>query len=174
MSKITEDSFRDSVSHIDSQGKRVWFFPKQPSGKFYQWRTWVSWIYILVFFSLPLIEWKGDPLFLLNIVERKFILFGVRFWPQDFFIFMIGMITFIVFIALFTVVYGRVFCGWVCPQTIFMEMIFRKIEYAIEGNSSRQKLLKNGPWTTEKIKKRALKIILFLMVSFLVAHTLLS
>jgi cytochrome c oxidase accessory protein FixG len=174
MSTITEDSFRDSVSHIDSQGKRVWFFPKQPSGKFYQWRTWVSWIYILVFFSLPLIEWKGDPLFLFNIVQRKFILFGVRFWPQDFFIFMIGMITFIVFIALFTVVYGRVFCGWVCPQTIFMEMIFRKIEYLIEGNSSRQKLLTNGPWTTDKIKKRILKIVIFLMVSFLVAHTLLS
>jgi cytochrome c oxidase accessory protein FixG len=174
MSNFAEESFRDSVSHIDQQGKRVWFFPKQPSGKFYNWRSRVSWIYIVIFFTLPFIEWKGDPLFLFNIVERKFILFGVRFWPQDFFIFMLGMIIFIIFIALFTVVFGRVFCGWVCPQTIFMEMIFRKIEYAIEGNAARQKQLKNGPWTNEKIKKRALKIVLFLIVSFMVAHTLLA
>lgn len=174
MSSYAEESFRDSVSHIDQQGKRVWFFPKQPSGMFYNWRTRVSWIYIAIFFTLPFIEWKGDPLFLFNIVERKFILFAVRFWPQDFFIFMLGMIIFIVFIALFTVVYGRVFCGWVCPQTIFMEMIFRKIEYAIEGNAARQKQLKNGPWTNEKIRKRILKIVLFFIVSFMVAHTLLA
>lgn len=174
MSSYAEESFRDSVSHIDQQGKRVWFFPKQPSGMFYNWRTRVSWIYIAIFFTLPFIEWKGDPLFLFNIVERKFILFAVRFWPQDFFIFMLGMIIFIVFIALFTVVYGRVFCGWVCPQTIFMEMIFRKIEYVIEGNAARQKQLKNGPWTNEKIRKRILKIVLFFIVSFMVAHTLLA
>jgi cytochrome c oxidase accessory protein FixG len=174
MSQTSEDSFRDTVSHIDREGKRVWFFPKQPSGRFYQWRTWVSWLYIVLFFALPFFKWKGDPLFLFDLIDRKFILFGVRFWPQDFFIFMIGMITFIIFIALFTVVYGRVFCGWICPQTIFMEMIFRKIEYFIDGNASRQKQLKNGPWNSEKIKKRLLKIILFLLISFLVAHTMLA
>jgi cytochrome c oxidase accessory protein FixG len=174
MSDFAQESFRDSVSHIDQEGKRVWFFPKQPSGKFYSWRTRVSWMYIIVFFALPFVQWKGDPLFLFNIIDRKFILFGVRFWPHDFFIFMLGMIIFIVFIALFTVVYGRVFCGWVCPQTIFMEMIFRKIEYAIEGNAARQKQLRNGPWTNEKIRKRILKIVLFFVISFMVAHTLLA
>jgi len=123
--KHDSESFRDSVTHIDAEGHRVWFYPKKPSGKLYQWRSWVSWIYLTIFFSLPFIKISGDPLFLFDISERKFILFSVRFWPQDFFIFMIGMVTFIVFIALFTVVFGRVFCGWVCPQTIFMEMVFR-------------------------------------------------
>ncbi|MCP2830367.1 4Fe-4S binding protein, partial [Salmonella enterica] len=87
----------------------------------------------------------------------KFILFGAIFWPQDFFIFGLGMLIFIVFVALFTVVFGRLFCGWACPQTIFMEMIFRKIEYWIEGDAGHQKALKKAPWTADKIKKRVSK-----------------
>ncbi|MBL7941126.1 MAG: 4Fe-4S binding protein, partial [Flavobacteriales bacterium] len=111
---MSEEAFRDSVSHIDQGGKRVWFYPKRPKGKFYRWRTIVSIGFLLILVAVPFIKIHGDPLFLFNVVDRKFILFGVRFWPQDFFIFMVGMIAFIIFIALFTVVYGRVFCGWVC------------------------------------------------------------
>jgi cytochrome c oxidase accessory protein FixG len=175
MSLIEDEdgSFRDSVSHIDQSGKRVFFYPKKPKGKFYNARTIVSLIFALVFFTVPFIKIDGDPLFLFNVVERKFILFGVRFWPQDFFIFMVGMITFIVFIALFTVIYGRVFCGWVCPQTVFMEMFFRKIEYAIEGDAAYQKALNKMPWNAEKIRKRGLKIIVFFVISVLVANTFL-
>jgi len=176
MSEIEDEdgSFRDSVSHIDQSGKRVFFYPKKPKGRFYNWRLIVSVVFAIVFVVLPFIKIDGDPLFLFNVVERKFILFGVRFWPQDFFIFMVGMITFIVFVALFTVIYGRVFCGWVCPQTVFMEMIFRRIEYAIEGDSAYQKALNKMPWNAEKIRKRGLKIAIFFIVSVLVANTFLS
>jgi polyferredoxin len=124
-------SFRDKVATVDKEGKRVWVFPTKPVGKLYNARNWLSVLYLLVFFTLPFIHVNGHPLFLINILERKFILFGQIFWPQDFFIFGLGMVVFIVFIALFTVVFGRVFCGWACPQTIFMEMVFRKIEYWI-------------------------------------------
>ncbi len=168
------EAFRDSVSHIDTSGKRVWFYPKKPKGKFYRWRTAVSLGFLLILFTLPFIKVHGDPLFLFNVVDRKFILFGVRFWPQDFFIFMVGMIAFIIFIALFTVVYGRVFCGWVCPQTVFMEMVFRKIEYAIEGDFTHQRALNRGPWTAEKIRKKTIKYILFFLVAVLVANTFLA
>lgn len=168
------EAFRDSVSHIDTSGKRVWFYPKKPKGKFYRWRTAVSLGFLLILFTLPFIKVHGDPLFLFNVVDRKFILFGVRFWPQDFFIFMVGMIAFIIFIALFTVVYGRVFCGWVCPQTVFMEMVFRKIEYAIEGDFTHQKALNRGPWTAQKIRKKTIKYSLFFLVSVLVANTFLA
>jgi cytochrome c oxidase accessory protein FixG len=129
---------------------------------------------LVIFFTLPFLRWKGEPLFLFHVLERKFILFGVRFWPQDFFIFMIGMIAFIVFIALFTVVFGRVFCGWVCPQTVFMEMIFRKIEYWIEGDSSHQRALNKMPWTATKIRKKGLKYSLFFFLSVVVANTFLA
>ncbi|MBL0316502.1 MAG: cytochrome c oxidase accessory protein CcoG [Flavobacteriales bacterium] len=169
-----DGSFRDSVAHIDESGHRVFFYPKKPSGRFYKARTLVSFAFLVVFFTIPFLKIDGDPLFLFNVVERKFIIFGVRFWPQDFFIFMIGMITFIVFIALFTVVYGRIFCGWVCPQTVFMEMIFRKIEYAIDGDANYQKALKKMPWNAEKIRKRVTKWIVFFIVAFVVSNVFLS
>jgi cytochrome c oxidase accessory protein FixG len=171
---MSEEAFRDSVSHIDQGGKRVWFYPKRPKGKFYRWRTIVSIGFLLILVAVPFIKIHGDPLFLFNVVDRKFILFGVRFWPQDFFIFMVGMIAFIIFIALFTVVYGRVFCGWVCPQTVFMEMVFRKIEYAIEGDFTHQRALNKGPWTTEKIRKKTLKYAIFFLISMIVANTFLA
>jgi cytochrome c oxidase accessory protein FixG len=101
-------------------------------------------------------------------------LFAVRFWPQDFFIFMIGMVAFIVFIALFTVVFGRVFCGWVCPQTIFMEMVFRKIEYWIEGDATYQRALNKMPWNKQKILKKSLKVSVFFILSVIIANTFLS
>jgi cytochrome c oxidase accessory protein FixG len=68
------------------------------------------------------------------------------------------------------VVFGRVFCGWACPQTIFMEMVFRKIEYWIEGDAVKQRQLRDMPWNAEKILKRAVKIIVFYALSFLIAN----
>lgn len=166
--------FRDSISTITKEGARNWIFAKKPFGKFYNARTVVSWLYLLVFFTLPCIKIHDEPLFLFNLLERKFILFGVIFWPQDFFVFALGMLTFMVFIVLFTVVFGRLFCGWVCPQTIFMEMVFRKIEYLIDGEAEKQKRLKAMPWNTEKILKRSGKFLAFFAVSFLIANYFLA
>ncbi len=111
---------------------------------------------------------------LFNIIERKFILFGVAFWPQDFKLLALGFITLVVFIVLFTAVFGRLFCGWVCPQTIFMEMLFRRIEYWIDGDWSEQKKLVSAPWNADKIRKRSLKFIIFAAISFLIANTFLA
>lgn len=168
-----EEEFRDSVAHISAEGKRVWFFPKKPKGYFYNLRSYLSWVYLAVFFTLPFIKIHGAPLFMLNVIDRIYILFGVRFWPQDFFIFVLGMLIFVVFIILFTVIFGRVFCGWVCPQTIFMEMVFRKIEYWLEGDRKAQMTLRTQPWNSKTLTRRILKIILFFAVSFAIANTFL-
>lgn len=168
-----EEEFRDSVAHISAEGKRVWFFPKKPKGYFYNLRSYLSWVYLAVFFTLPFIKFHGAPLFMLNVIDRIYILFGVRFWPQDFFIFVLGMLIFVVFIILFTVIFGRVFCGWVCPQTIFMEMVFRKIEYWLEGDRKAQMALRTQPWNNKTLSRRILKIILFFAVSFAIANTFL-
>lgn len=173
-SKQEQESFRDSIATIDKEGKRAWIFPTKPSGKLYNLRAYLSYIYLVVFFGLPFVKYHGDPLFMINVLERKFILFGMIFWPQDFFIFGLGMLIFIVFIALFTVIFGRIFCGWACPQTIFMEMLFRRIEYWIDGDANYQKALRKAPWNGEKIRKRTLKYILFFALSFLIANTFLS
>ncbi len=169
-----QDSFRDKVATVDKKGKRIWVFPQRPEGKMHDLRKLVTAIYLVIFFGLPFIKVNGHPVFLINILERRFILFGQIFWPQDFFIFALGMVVFIVFIALFTVVFGRVFCGWACPQTVFMEMLFRKIEYWIDGNAAEQKLLANGPWNAKKITKRLGKWIAFWSLSFLIANTFLA
>jgi len=169
-----QPSFRDRIATVDAKGKRKWIFAQKPKGKFYSIRSYVSWIFFVLFVSLPFIHIGGRPLFLFNIVKAKFIIFGKVFWPQDFFIFGIIMITFIVFIILFTAAFGRLFCGWVCPQTIFMEMLFRKLEYLIEGDAAKQKLLAAGRWTTEKITRKATKHLVFYILSFIIANLFLA
>lgn len=172
--RVKQESFRDSVATISKEGKRNYINPKQPKGRLYNLRTGFSLFYLAVFFTLPFIKLHGEPLFMLNVLERKFIIFGMVFWPQDFFIFGIGMLTFVVFVILFTVVFGRVFCGWACPQTIFMEMVFRKIEYWIDGDATRQKQLRNMPWNSEKILKRSFKFAAFFIISFIIANFFLA
>lgn len=169
-----KESFRDTIGTVDADGKRKWVYPKKPAGRFYRWRTYLSYVLLLVLFGLPWIKVAGEPILMLNVLERKFILFGLSFTPQDFHLFAILMITGVVFIALFTVVFGRLFCGWVCPQTIFMEMVFRKIEYWIEGDANAQRKLAKAPWTKDKIRKKVSKQALFLLVSGIIAHTFLA
>lgn len=169
-----DQSFRDSVATISKEGKRNFLLPKKPKGRLHNKRTLATIIYLIIFFGLPLIKVKGQPLFLFNVLEGKFILFGQIFWPQDFFIFAIGFLTFMVFVIVFTVVFGRVWCGWACPQTVFMEMVFRKIEYWIDGDSAEQRRLKEMPMNGYKLRKRALKISVFFAISFLIANFALS
>src|SRR5690606_15104281 len=171
---IQYETFRDRISTVDTKGKRNWIYALQPSGKFYNLRKYSSFIYLGIFFILPFINYQGQPIFLLNVLESKFILFGKIFWPQDFFILAVGMVAFMVFIVLFTLIYGRLFCGWACPQTIFMEFVFRRIEWWIEGSPSQQRALQEGKWTATKIWKKTIKHIFFLLFSFLIAHTALA
>ncbi|MFY8190474.1 MAG: 4Fe-4S binding protein, partial [Bacteroidia bacterium] len=172
--KIADEHFRDELGNVDKKGKRLWIFPKKPKGQFYNYRTWFSWFLMVLMFSGPFLKFEGKPLLLLNVLERKFIVFGMVFWPQDLNLFAILMLSFVLFIVLFTVLFGRVWCGWACPQTIFMEMLFRKIEYFIDGDYIQQKKLANQDWNTEKITKRAIKHSLFWILSFVIANTFLG
>lgn len=166
--------FRDKISTVDEQGRRVWVFPKKPSGKLTNYRHLVAIVLYIFFFTAPFLRYEGDPIFLLNILERKFILFGVVFWPQDFHLIVLSLITLIVFIVLFTVVYGRIFCGWACPQTIFMEFVFRRIEYLIEGDAAAQRRLAKQEWNTEKIMKKTAKSAVFFLIAYLISNTIFS
>ena len=167
-------TFRDNLSTITEEGNRSWVYCKKPSGKYYKYRSVLASFLLLLFFTGPFITIDGDPLLLLNFVERKFIFFGIIFWPQDFHLFVLSMITSIVFIVLFTVIFGRIFCGWICPQTIFMEFVFRQLEYLIEGNNSQQRKLDDQPWNAEKFFKKSIKHFIFFIISFLIANVFLS
>jgi cytochrome c oxidase accessory protein FixG len=174
MSNSNSESFRDHLGNQTKKGKRLWLYPKIIKGKYYKYRTYLSWVYFAFFFTAPFIKINGNPLLLLNVLERKFVILGQPFWPQDFHLLVFLILSFVVFIILFTVVFGRVFCGWACPQTIFMEMLFRKIETAIEGNPSKRKKLDAMPWNKEKIMKKGLKHAAFFGMSFLIANTFLA
>ncbi len=167
-------SFRDRIPTVTEKGKRNWIYAWQPSGKFTNWRRVLSWVYVLLFFFTPFIRINGNPALQLNIPEGKFSILGILFGPQDFFIFGTAMVTFIIFIVLFTQIYGRLFCGWACPQTIFMEMVFRRIEWLVEGNPNEQRALNKGPWNTNRITKKLIKHLLFFILSFLIANTFLA
>ena len=171
---IYDDEFRDSIATVDSEGKRRWIYPKKPSGKLHNWRIVVTIVLLSLLFAGPFIKINGQPLLLMNVIERKFVIFGQVFWPQDFVLLAMVLIAFFVFVILFTVVFGRIWCGWLCPQTLFMEMVFRKIEYWIEGDASAQRRLDKEPLSFNKIYKKTLKHFIFILISVIIAHTLMA
>ncbi len=155
-------------------GQRRWMYPQIKKGTYYKWRARLSYVYLIFFFTGPFLRINGQPLLMLNFVDRQFILFGQVFWPQDIFLFMLASLFFLVCVVLFTIAFGRIFCGWICPQTIFMEMVFRKIEIWIEGDANKRKKLDASPWTNEKILKKSTKHLAFIVLSFLIANTFLA
>ena len=169
-----EENFRDTIGTIDEEGKRAWIFPKKPSGRYYRYRKWVSYGLLIFLFASPFIKLNGNQFLMFNVLERRFNIFGFPFWPQDFHLFVISMIIGVIFIAFFTVAFGRIFCGWMCPQTIFMEMVFRRIEYWIDGDRGAQMRLAKQSWNADKIRKRLLKWFVFFLISFLIANVFLA
>ena len=158
---------------MDEKGNRKWVYAKKPKGKWYTRRTIFSWFVLLFLIGIPFVRVNGNPFILLDIASRKFIIFGAIFWAQDTFILALLMLSFVVFILLFTVTFGRLWCGWACPQTIFLEMEFRKIEYLIEGDYKKRYKLDNGPWTTEKVIKKTVKHAIFILISLTMTNVFL-
>jgi len=167
---LDPETFRDSVGTMYQSGKRKWVYPKKPKGKYTNYRTIVAVVLLIIFFLLPFLTINGNPILLFNVLDRQFFIFGQPFYPQDFFLLALGAIASLVFIILFTVAYGRIFCGWICPQTIFMEIVFRKIEYWIEGDRNKQMKLAKQEWNAEKIGKRSLKWGIYIIISLIITH----
>ena len=171
---LPDESFRDSISTISEDGKRNYIFPKKPSGPFYDKRKILSYFLLAFLISAPFIKINGNQFLMFNVLERRFNIFGFPFWPQDFHLFVMSMIVGVVGLTLFTVAFGRIFCGWFCPQTIFMEMVFRRIEYWIDGDRGAQLRLAKQDWNAEKIRKRVTKWIIFFIFSFFIANVFLA
>ncbi|HCA08328.1 MULTISPECIES: cytochrome c oxidase accessory protein CcoG [unclassified Chryseobacterium] len=170
--EIENDTFRNSVGTMDETGKRKWVFPRKPKGKYTNYRNYASYVMLAIFFGLPFVKINGNPFLLVNVIDRRFFILGQPFYLQDFFILALGAVTSVIFVMLFTVVFGRIFCGWLCPQTLFMEMVFRKIEYLIEGDRNKQMKLDRQEWDAEKIRKRLLKWSVFALISLIIAHVM--
>ena len=170
----SNESFRDSISTVTNQGKRHFIYPKKTNGSYSNKRIWLSYLLLVFLFSAPFVKINGNQFLLFNVLERKFSLFGFIFWPQDFYLFVLIMIILVIGVTLFTIAFGRIFCGWVCPQTIFMEMVFRRIEYLIEGDRGAQIRLNKQPWNLDKIGKKSLKWSVFFIISFLISNVFMA
>jgi len=166
--------FRDHIATADQDGRRRWLYPKAPSGPWHRRRAWFAGLLLVLMFAGPWIRIQGNPLLLLNVVERRFSILGQVFWPQDSVVFAVAMLVFFSGIIVFTVAFGRMWCGWACPQTVMMEMVFRKVEYLIDGDPAAQRALAAAPWTLAKIARRLLKHGVFFGLSFVVGNTLLA
>jgi len=166
--------FRDHIATADKEGRRKWIYPRKVSGPFFRWRTRFSWLLLAIMFAGPFITINGNPLLLMNVLERKFVVLGQIFWPQDMIIFAVTALVFATGVVIFTTAFGRIWCGWACPQTVMMEMVFRKIEYLIEGDAHHQRALDKAPWNAKKIFTKLLKHGIFFALSFLVGNVLLS
>ncbi|PTT71614.1 MULTISPECIES: cytochrome c oxidase accessory protein CcoG [unclassified Chryseobacterium] len=168
--ELYEESFRNSVGTMDEIGRRKWVYPRKPKGKFTNYRDYVTYLLLVIFFTLPFVKINHNPFLLFNVIDRKFFIFGQPFYLQDFFILALGAVTSVIFVMLFTVVFGRIFCGWLCPQTIFMEGVFRKIEYWIEGDRNKQMKLDRQEWNSEKIRKRLTKWSAYAVLSVVITN----
>jgi cytochrome c oxidase accessory protein FixG len=168
------DEHRDHLSTVAEDGHRIWVYPEAVQGLWAQRRTWVAWTLLAVLIAGPWLRIHGEPLLRLDVVHREFVIFGHIFLAHDTFLFAWTMVTGFVAIIVLTVVFGRVFCGWICPQTIFLEFVFRPIERWIEGKPSAQRTRDLGPWTWDKIWRKGLKWGVFFGISFAIANTFLA
>ncbi|RMF65280.1 MAG: cytochrome c oxidase accessory protein CcoG, partial [Bacteroidetes bacterium] len=159
------------LTTLTREGKRKWLYPVPSEGRFTRWRRRVAWVLILLYLALPLIPINGRPAVLLDFVHREFALFGIIFYPTDTVLLMLSLILVILVVVLGTALLGRVWCGWACPQTVYMEFVFRPIERLIEGKEHVRKRRDEGPWTWDKIWRKTVKLGVFLLISLVLAHT---
>jgi len=167
-------NFRDRLTTSGQDGKRVWLYPEIVSGRWFVRRAWVAYGLLACLLAGPFLEWNDHPLFLFDVLNRNFIVWGIAFTPQDNVLFVLAILTFFVFIFAFTNAFGRLWCGWACPQTIFLEWIFRPIERLIEGNASARRRLDAMAAGPGKNLRKVLKFVVFFLISFLLANVFLA
>ncbi len=149
------------VSLYEAQKK---IYPRSISGLFARWRWVMVFLTQLVFYGLPWLEWGQRQMVLFDLGARRFYIFGLVLYPQDF-IYLTGLLIISALaLFLFTAVAGRLWCGFACPQTVYTE-IFMWIEHKVEGDRSARLRLDQGPWTVQKVGKKSLKQFLWIAVS---------
>jgi cytochrome c oxidase accessory protein FixG len=165
---------QDRLTTTDEEGRRLYVYPADVSGIFYRWRQFAYGLLILIFLAGPWLKISGRQAILLDIINRKFVLFGITFWAHDapllFFIFCGGALV----LGFITAIWGRVWCGWACPQTVFIEGVFRKFERWIEGNHIEQQRFHAAPMSARKFLKLTLKWSLFLASTLVMTHSFLA
>lgn len=164
------DSPEQVLTTLRQDGKRNWLYPTPSKGRHTRRRLVVGWILVALFVALPIVRIAGRPAVLLDIVGREFSLFGLVFYATDTLLLLLLMVAAMVGIILFTALLGRVWCGWACPQTIYLEFVFRPIEQLIEGKEHVRKRRDEGPTDWDKLWRKSLKWSIYLVIALLLSH----
>jgi len=169
MSLIQEHTGR-VLSTLEKDGSRRWLKPRVSKGRFLTARTWAAWFLIVLFFALPFIKINGHPAMLFDITARRFHLFGYTFLPTDTILLALAMLTIFVLIFLFTAILGRLWCGWACPQTVYLEFLYRPLERLFEGTAG-----KGGPAKKDLAAwRKPAYYVAALIVTLIPVHTFLA
>ena len=163
-----------SLGSIHEDGSKKILHPADVVGPFTFWRRAVAAVLLTVYVALPWIPVNGYPAVFLDVAERRFHFFGLTLATQDLWVFFF-LITGLGFSLFFvTSVLGRIWCGWTCPYTIFLEHLFRRVERLVDGDAMARRKLDAAPWTSAKILKRTVKHALFVLMAAAIAHVFLS
>lgn len=154
------------LSTLNDDGSRKWVMPRPSRGSLYRWRRLVAYVLIALFTLIPYIKLSGRPLILIDLPGREFSLFGGVFFPTDTVLLALAVVSFFIGIFLTTALSGRVWCGWACPQTVYMEFLVRPIERFFDGVPGKK--TKTGAW------RRPAKYLVYFLACFFLAHTFLS
>lgn len=162
------------LNTLDERGRRVWVYPADVRGRWKRMRTFVHAVLVVILLALPWIRMNGHQAFHLDIPGRHFTIFGTVFFAHDapLVVFLIagGALT----LGLVTAVFGRAWCGWACPQTVFIEGVVRRLERWIEGDAIARRQRDLGPWTVDKAARKSLKWVLLSVVVLLITHSVLA
>lgn len=162
------------LSTLDQDGSRRWIYPVPSRGRHWTRRLIVAWGLVALFVALPLVKVGGKPAVFLDLVHREFTFFGLTLYPTDTLITMFGTLAVFITVALVTALLGRVWCGWACPQTVYLEFFFRPVERLIEGKENARRKRDAGPMTADKFFRKAAKLAVFVVMSVALAHVFVS
>ena len=165
------ESPEEVLTTLTRDGKRRWLYPIESRGRFFSARRVLAWFFIVIFMAIPWIPINGRPALMLDFVHREFAIFGLVFYPTDTVLLMVFMIGILLSVVLITALLGRVWCGWACPQTVYLEFLFRPIERWIEGAEHVRKRRNEGPKNWDWMWRKGLKLGIFLGISVLLSHT---
>lgn len=168
----SKDLFK--LTSIDARGGRLNIIPAEVRGFFRKQRTRVHGLLLLIFLGLPWIHFQGHQLIHLDVPKREFILFGLIFKSHDAPLIFLLLAVLTLGLAFVTAIWGRVWCGWACPQTVFIDAVYRRLELWTEGNYLERRRLETAPWSFTKFRKKTLKWISFVLVSALFAHSFIA
>lgn len=161
----------ERLATTDEHGHRVYLYPEDVKGFWKKRRSILYWFLIGIYLILPWFYINGKPALMIDVMNREFTVLGFTLHGMEPILFFLVFASALFFIAFMTSLLGRVWCGWACPQTVFIQTIFMKVESLVEGPARARKVLDEGPLNWNKLLRKTLKWVLFLIMSLHISHT---